>query len=358
MEFNTTEEIIQDIAAGKMVILLDDEDRENEGDLVCAAELVDDKKINFMISKARGLVCLPLSPQKCDQLNLPMMTNNNRAKHGTGFTVSIEAAEGISTGISAEDRAKTIIAEEKKNAKAGDIVQPGHIFPLRAFEGGVLSRAGHTEAACDLARLAGLEEAGVICEIMNDDGSMARRDDLIKFASIHEMKIGTIADLIHYRTLKEKSVHLEYSKSVEIDGLQFDLSAWRDSIFDNLHLAFVKGDLSTSDSPLVRVHVPNTLHDLIGIEEFGKRLNLEKALKRIGKEECGVLLLIGNYQDADEVMNDLKGAKSSVKPETKTVGIGSQILKELGLQQITLLGTPVKYPSLSGFDLEVMGFEQ
>ena len=217
MEFNTTEEIIEDIAAGKMVILLDDEDRENEGDLVCAAELVDDKKINFMISKAKGLVCLPLSPQKCDQLNLPMMTNNNRAKHGTGFTVSIEAAQGISTGISAEDRARTIIAASKKNAKAEDIVQPGHIFPLRAFEGGVLSRAGHTEAACDLARLAGLEEAGVICEIMNEDGSMARRDDLMEFAATHEMRIGTIADLIHYRTLKEKSVHLEFSKSVEVD---------------------------------------------------------------------------------------------------------------------------------------------
>ena len=222
----------------------------------------------------------------------------------------------------------------------------------------MLSRAGHTEAACDLARLAGLEEAGVICEIMNDDGSMARRDDLIKFASTHQMKIGTIADLIHYRTLKEKSVHLEYSKSVEIDGFEFELSAWRDSIFNNLHLAFVNGDLSKSASPLVRVHVPNTLHDLMGIEEFGKRLNLENALKRIGKEKCGVLLLIGNYQSADEVMNDLMGAKSSVKPETKTVGIGSQILKELGLKQIRLLGTPVKYPSLSGFDLEVMGFEQ
>jgi 3,4-dihydroxy 2-butanone 4-phosphate synthase/GTP cyclohydrolase II len=221
-----------------------------------------------------------------------------------------------------------------------------------------LSRAGHTEAACDLARLAGLEEAGVICEIMNDDGSMARRDDLMKFASTHEMKIGTIADLIHYRTLKEKSVHLEYSKSVEIHGLQFELSAWRDSIFDNLHLAFVKGNLALADSPLVRVHVPNTLHDLVGIEEFGNRLNLEKALRRIGKEECGVLLLIGNYQDADAVMNDLMGTKSSVKPETKTVGIGSQILKELGLQKIKLLATPVKYPSLSGFDLEVTGFEQ
>ena len=187
---------------------------------------------------------------------------------------------------------------------------------------------------------------------------MARRDDLMKFASTHEMKIGTIADLIHYRALKEKSVHLEYSKPVEIDGLEFELSAWRDSIFDNLHLTFIKGDLSSSDAPLVRVHIPNTLHDLIGIEGFGKRLNLENALKRIGKEECGVLLLIGNYQDANEVMHDLMGTKSQVKPETKTVGIGSQILKELGLQKIKLLGTPVKYPSLSGFDLEVTGFEQ
>ena len=358
MEFNKTEEIIQDIAAGKMVILVDDEDRENEGDLVCAAELIDDQKINFMISKAKGLVCLPLSPDKCDQLNLPMMTNNNRAKHGTGFTVSIEAAKGISTGISAEDRARTIKAAAKKNAKAEDIVQPGHIFPLRAFEGGVLSRAGHTEAACDLARLAGLEEAGVICEIMNDDGSMARRDDLLKFAKKNEMKIGTIADLIHYRTLKEKSVHLEYSKAVEIHGIQFELSAWRDSIFDNLHLAFVKGNPSSTQSPLVRVHVPNTLHDLIGIEDFGERLSLEKAFKRIGEEESGVLLLIGNYQNADSIMNDLKGTKSTVKPETKTVGIGSQILKELGLKNIKLLATPLKYPSLSGFDLEVTGFEQ
>ena len=358
MEFNSTEEIIQDVAAGKIVILLDDEDRENEGDLVCAAELIDDKKINFMISKAKGLVCLPLSPQKCDQLNLPMMTNNNRAKHGTGFTVSIEAAEGITTGISAEDRARTIKAAAKKNAKAGDIVQPGHIFPLRAFEGGVLSRAGHTEAACDLARLAGLEEAGVICEIMNDDGTMARRDDLINFSQIHDLKIGTIADLIHYRTLKEKSVHLEYSKSVEVHGIKFELTAWRDSIFDNLHLAFVKGDLKTSKSPLVRVHVPNTLHDLIGIEEFGERLNLEKAFKRIGSEQCGVLLLIGIYQNADGIINDLMGTKSTIKPETKTVGIGSQILKELGLTEIKLLATPVKYPSLSGFDLEVIGFEQ
>ncbi len=193
---------------------------------------------------------------------------------------------------------------------------------------------------------------------MNDDGTMARRDDLIKFSEIHNLKIGTIADLIHYRTLKEKSVHLEYSKSVEVHGIKFELTAWRDSIFDNLHLAFVKGDLKTSKSPLVRVHVPNTLHDLIGIEEFGERLNLEKAFKRIGLEQCGVLLLIGIYQNADGIINDLMGTKLTIKPETKTVGIGSQILKELGLTEIKLLATPVKYPSLSGFDLEVIGFEQ
>ena len=358
MEFNSTQELIQEIAAGKMVILLDDEDRENEGDLVCAAQLIDDQKVNFMISKARGLVCLPLSPEKCDRLNLPMMTNNNRAKHGTGFTVSIEAAEGISTGISAVDRALTIKTAACKNAKASDIVQPGHIFPLRAFEGGVLSRAGHTEAACDLARLSGLEEAGVICEIMNEDGSMARRDDLMAFSKTHELKIGTIADLINYRALKEKSVYLEYSKTVEIQGIYFELSAWRDTIFNNLHLAFVKGDIASSPLPLVRVHVPNTLHDLVGLEEFGDRLNVEKALSRIGQEDCGVFLLIGNHQDADAVINDLKGAKAKVLPETKTVGIGSQILKELGLTKIKLLAAPVKYPSLSGFDLEVVGFEQ
>ena len=358
MEFNTTQDIVQDIADGKLVILLDDEDRENEGDLVCAAELVDAQKINFMISKAKGLVCMPLSPTKCDQLNLPMMTNNNRAKHGTGFTVSIEATEGISTGISASDRALTILAAANKNAKASDIVQPGHIFPLRASEGGVLSRAGHTEAACDLSRLAGLEEAGVICEIMNEDGTMARRDDLVEFAKEHGLKIGTIADLIHYRTLKEKSVSLEYEKSVEIQGITFALSAWRDSIFDQLHLAFVKGSIDGDTIPLVRVHVPNVLHDLVGLEEFGERLKLETAIKRIGQEDNAVLLLIGTHQDAESILADLKGSEKKVMPETKTVGIGSQILRELGLKKIKLLATPVKYPSLSGYDLEVVGFEQ
>lgn len=358
MEFDKTEDLVKDIGDGKLVILVDDEDRENEGDLVCAAELIDDQKINFMISKAKGLVCLTLSPEKCDKLHLPMMTNHNRTKHGTAFTVSIDAAEGVSTGISASDRALTIKAASNKKAKATDIVQPGHIFPLRASEGGVLSRAGHTEAACDLARLSGLEETGVICEIMNEDGSMARRDDLIKFAKSHNLKIGTIADLIHYRTLKEKSVQLEYSKKVKIKDVEFELSAWRDSIFNNLHLALVKGKIKKTESPLVRVHVPNILHDLVGLEEFGERINLEKAITRIAQEDCGVLLLIGSQQEADSILGDLKGTASKTLPETKTVGIGSQILKELGLKKIKLLATPVKYSSLSGFDLEIVGFEQ
>ncbi len=358
MKFNTTDELLKDIAKGKIVILLDDEDRENEGDLVCAAELVTGDTINFMASKGRGLVCLALDPKKCDQLNLPMMTNHNRTKHGTAFTVSIEAAEGITTGISAADRAHTIKIAAAKKAKPVDLVQPGHIFPLRASEGGVLSRAGHTEAACDLAKLAGLEAAGVICEIMNDDGSMARRDDLVKFASKNNLKIGTIADLIHYRTVKEKTVFKESSKKVVIDGMSFTLTAWRDEIFKNVHLTFERGDIKSSKSPLVRVHVPNLLHDMVGLNHFGDRVSFRDALKKIYESDCGVLLLIGGHQPADTILMDLDGEQRMIKPETKTVGIGSQILKELGLKKITLLATPVKYPSLSGFDLEVTGFEK
>ena len=214
MNFNTVEDLVDDIKKGKMVILLDDEDRENEGDLVCASELVTPEVINFMISRAKGLVCLTLDSKKCDELNLPMMTDSNKANHGTAFTVSIEAASGISTGISAADRSHTIRTAIAKNSKPNDIVQPGHIFPLKAMDGGVLNRAGHTEAACDLSRLAGLEPSGVICEIMNDDGTMARRDDLMLFAEKHGLKIGTIADLIQYRAVKEKSVTKEYEREV------------------------------------------------------------------------------------------------------------------------------------------------
>ena len=356
MEFNETKELIEDIAEGKMVILLDDEDRENEGDLVCAAELIDDKKINFMISKARGLVCLPLSPEKCDKLNLPMMTNNNRAKHGTGFTVSIEAKDGITTGISAVDRALTIQAAANKDALASDIVQPGHIFPLKAMDGGVLNRAGHTEAACDLSRLAGLEPSGVICEIMNDDGTMARRDDLMLFAEKHGLKIGTIADLIQYRAVKEKSVTKEYEREVHIRGNKLTLSAWKDSIFGKLHLSFTKGDLASEEAPIVRVHAPNLIHDLVGVDEFGSRLSFKDAIDRVCEEEVGVLLLIGNQETPDELIGHLQGSEKKWVPDTRVSGVGSQILRELGLKKIRLLAAPLKYPSLSGFDLEVVGF--
>ena len=358
MEFNTTQEIIDDIADGKLVILVDDEDRENEGDLVCAAELVTPEIINFMASKGRGLICLPLSSEKCDQLNLPMMTNHNRAKHTTAFTVSIEAARGISTGISAADRAHTIKTAVSKKAKPSDIVQPGHIFPLRANEGGVLSRAGHTEATCDLARLAKKEPAGVICEIMNEDGSMARRDDLFKFAKEFSLKIGTIADLIHYRALKEKSVFKEHSENVQIDGMDFKMSVWKDSIFNNLHLTLQVGKITSKQIPLVRVHVPNMLHDMIGTDGYGDRIDLKSALRKIHDSKCGVLLLIGGGHIEESLINDINSDKPSLEPETKTVGIGAQILREIGLKKIKLLAKPVKYPSLSGFDLEVVGFEK
>lgn len=357
MKFDSTDSLIADIAAGKMVVLVDDEDRENEGDLICAAQTISSQQVNFMASHGKGLICLAMSPEKCDALNLPMMTNLNRTKNGTAFTVSIEAAEGITTGISAADRAHTIATAAARDAKPQDIVQPGHVFPLRAAPGGVLSRAGHTEAACDLARLARLEPAGVICEIMNDDGTMARRDELMSFAKTHELKIGTIEDLIQYRAMKEKSVTKEFEGEKIIGNKSFQVTAWRDSIFDRLHIALVHGDPKKAEAPLVRVHVQNLLHDMIGLEGFGSRINFQEGLTRIAKEDCGVMLLIGNPQDTLSQLNDLTGSKVSVAPETKTIGIGSQILSELGLTKIRLLATPMKYPSLGGYDLEIVGFE-
>jgi 3,4-dihydroxy 2-butanone 4-phosphate synthase/GTP cyclohydrolase II len=358
MKFNTVEELIQDIAVGKMVILLDDEDRENEGDLVCAAELVTPDIVNFMASKGKGLICLTLTSDKCAHLDLPMMTDKNKANHGTAFTVSIEAASGISTGISAADRSHTIKTAVAKNSNSSDIVQPGHIFPLKAMDGGVLNRAGHTEAACDLSKLAGLEPAGVICEIMNDDGTMARRDDLMQFAKQYKLKIGSIADLIQYRAVKEKSVKKEYERTVEIRGNTFNLTAWRDSIFNNLHISFAKGDIHSNTAPLVRVHAPNLVHDLIGLNEFGSRLSFEDAIDRIAEEDSGILLLIGNQESPDQLLGNLKGSKEKWVPDTRVSGVGSQILRELGLSKIRLLAAPLKYPSLSGFDLEVIGFEK
>ena len=294
---NNIIEIIEDIKNGKMVIILDDESRENEGDLICAADLVTPEIINFMASKGRGLICLPMSTNLCDKYDLQMMTSNNKAANRTAFTVSIEAAEGITTGISAADRAYTIRTAVNKDSKASDIVQPGHIFPLKAMEGGVLSRAGHTEAACDLAKLAGLQSAGVICEIMNDDGTMARRDDLIKFGEDNNIKVGTIADLIDYRLSSDSTVEAIHEKDVSNEFGDFKLIVWRDIINDEYHFSLSKGNLQSIESPLVRVQTHSILQDTLGIEDLGKNWSIRKSLERISKEEAGLFVLI-NHRDA------------------------------------------------------------
>ncbi len=353
---NNIIEIIEDIKNGKMVIILDDESRENEGDLICAADLVTPEIINFMASKGRGLICLPMSTNLCDKYDLQMMTSNNKAANRTAFTVSIEAAEGITTGISAADRAYTIRTAVNKDSKASDIVQPGHIFPLKAMEGGVLSRAGHTEAACDLAKLAGLQSAGVICEIMNDDGTMARRDDLIKFGKDNNIKVGTIADLIDYRLSSDSTVEAIHEKDVSNEFGDFRLIVWRDIINDEYHFSLSKGNLQSIESPLVRVQTHSILQDTLGIEDLGKNWSIRKSLERISKEEAGLFVLI-NHRDAKSYwLNKLEDKEVEPKANRRVIGVGSQILRALDLKKISVLGTPTKYNAVSGFNIEITGF--
>ncbi|MDC1377670.1 3,4-dihydroxy-2-butanone-4-phosphate synthase [Gammaproteobacteria bacterium] len=353
---NNIIEIIEDIKNGKMVIILDDESRENEGDLICAADLVTPEIINFMASKGRGLICLPMSTNLCDKYDLQMMTSNNKAANRTAFTVSIEAAEGITTGISAADRAYTIRTAVNKDSKASDIVQPGHIFPLKGMEGGVLSRAGHTEAACDLAKLAGLQSAGVICEIMNDDGTMARRDDLIKFGKDNNIKVGTIADLIDYRLSSDSTVEAIHEKDVSNEFGDFKLIVWRDIINDEYHFSLSKGNLQSIESPLVRVQTHSILQDTLGIEDLGKNWSIRKSLERISKEEAGLFVLI-NHRDAKSYwLNKLEDKEVEPKANRRVIGVGSQILRALDLKKISVLGTPTKYNAVSGFNIEITGF--
>ena len=353
---NNIIEIIEDIKDGKMVIILDDESRENEGDLVCAADLVTSEIINFMASRGKGLICLPMSTNLCDKYDLQMMTNNNKAANRTAFTVSIEAAEGITTGISAADRAHTIRTAVNKNSIASDIIQPGHIFPLKAMEGGVLSRAGHTEAACDLAKLAGLQSAGVICEIMNDDGTMARRDDLIKFGKDNNIKVGTIADLIDYRLSSDSTVEAIHEKDVSNEFGDFKLIVWRDVINDEYHFSLSKGNLQSIESPLVRVQTQSILQDTLGIEDLGKNWSIRKSLERISKEEAGLFVLI-NHRDAKSYwLNKLEDKEVEPKTNRRVIGVGSQILRALDLKKISVLGTPTKYNAVSGFNIEITGF--
>jgi 3,4-dihydroxy 2-butanone 4-phosphate synthase/GTP cyclohydrolase II len=349
-------EIIEDIKQGKMVIILDDESRENEGDLVCAADQVTPEIINFMASRGKGLICLPMSESLIDKYNLQMMTSNNKAANRTAFTVSIEAAEGITTGISAVDRAHTIRTAVSKDSKASDIVQPGHVFPLKAMEGGVLSRAGHTEAACDLAKLAGFQSAGVICEIMNDDGTMARRDDLIKFGEKYDIKVGTIADLIDYRLSSDSTVEAVNERQVTNEFGEFNLIVWRDIIKDEYHFSLSKGDLLSVESPLVRVQTQSILQDTLGIEELGKNWSIRKSIERISKEDAGLFVLI-NHRDAKSYwLNKLEDKEIEPKRNRRVIGVGSQILRALDLRKISVLGTPTKYNAVSGFNIEITGF--
>jgi 3,4-dihydroxy 2-butanone 4-phosphate synthase/GTP cyclohydrolase II len=340
---------------------MDDEDRENEGDLVLAAEKVDPDAINFMATHARGLICLAINEERCKKLGLEQMVKHNGTELGTAFTTSIEAAEGVTTGISAADRATTVIAAVNKEAQAEDIVQPGHIFPIKAQEGGVLTRAGHTEAGTDLAKLAGLDPSAVIVEIMNDDGTMARRGDLEIFAKKHDLKIGTIADLIHYRNISEKSISLVDRTNIESEHGDFELYAYEDTVNGDVHIALVKGEISADDEIMVRVQQNNTLQDVMGINNFGSRLSFSQAMKKIEEEEKGVILLLSHFESSKEILSNisfLKGQKSAANnegPDSRIVGVGAQILKDLGIKKIRLLGASAKYP-LAGFNLEITEF--
>ena len=361
MELNSIQELIKDIAAGKMVVLMDDEDRENEGDLILAAEKVSPEAINFMATHARGLICLALNDERCKRLGLEQMVKNNGTELGTAFTGSIEAATGVTTGISAGDRSTTIQAAVNKDALPEDIVQPGHVFPIKAQNGGVLTRAGHTEAGTDLALLAGLDPSAVIVEIMNEDGTMARRGDLEKFAQKHSLKIGTIADLIHYRNTSERSINLVDNTAIKSEEGEFELFAYEDTINGNIHIALIKGELNGDKEIMVRVQQNNTLQDVIGINEFGSRLSFSQAMKKIDKEGSGVLLLLSHQETPQELLSNvsfLKGEKKDSKsesPDSRIVGVGAQILKDLGVKKIRLLGASAKYP-LTGFDLEITEF--
>lgn len=368
MILNTVEELIQDIRLGKMVILMDDEDRENEGDLVMASECVKPQDINFMATHARGLVCLTVTEDRCRQLNLPLMVDGaNGAQFGTNFTLSIEAAEGVTTGISAADRAHTVRTAVARGATPEDIVQPGHIFPIMAQPGGVLTRAGHTEAGCDLARLAGFEASGTIVEIMNEDGTMARRPELEKFAQEHNLKIGTIADLIHYRVINERTIEKLNEGVVNTDHGEFTLHTYKDLLAGDIHHALVKGDVHQSDSTLVRVHVSSAIRDLFCTQPGDDTSwNIQRCLQKVSEEGTGVVVLLAHTETYSDIMTSVDIATGN-KPAPQatadgsqnaylTVGLGSQILRDVGVSKIRLMGAAIKYNAISGFDLEVVDF--
>ena len=359
MSLASTLEIIEELKAGRMVVLVDEEDRENEGDLVMAAEHVTPDAINFMAKYGRGLVCLTLTDDRCRQLGLKQMVNDNQTPHGTAFTVSIEAAEGVTTGISAADRAVTIQAAVKKHAKPTDIIQPGHIFPLRAQPGGVLVRAGHTEAGCDLAGLAGLEPASVICEILKDDGTMARLPDLIPFAQEHGLKIGAIADLIHYRNQTESLVERAADRLIQTVYGAFRLVAYRDKCAKETHLALVKGEIHADRETLGRVHEPLSVMDFLDVTGGGHSWPIMGAMERIAESQSGVIVLLHRPETAEALLHRINPPPAdSRKYDLRDYGIGAQILRDLGVGKMKLLASPRKMPAMDGFGLEVTGYSE
>ncbi len=361
MQLNTTSEIIADIRAGRMVILVDEEDRENEGDLVIAAQCVTAESINFMATHGRGLICLTLTEARCKQLNLPMMVSENRSTLGTNFTLSIEAASGVTTGISAADRARTIQAAVAKNAKPDEIVQPGHVFPLKAQKGGVLVRAGHTEAGCDLAQLAGLEAAAVICEILKDDGEMARLPDLFEFAAKHGLKLGTIADLIQYRSHNETVVTKVADQTLATPYGTFRFVAFVDTTVNHTHIALVRGEISREAETLVRVHEPVSVFDFLETSASQHSFTVTESLKRIAGAERGVMVMLHRPESGSDLLNRIKPDAHARKPserwDPRSYGIGAQILRELNVGKMRLMARPKKMPSLTGFGLEISGYE-
>jgi len=366
----STEEIIADLRAGKMVILVDEEDRENEGDLVLAADHVTAEAVNFMAKHGRGLICLTLTRERCQQLNLPLMVRDNGTAMGTNFTVSIEAATGVTTGISAADRALTIKTAVASNAKPNDLVQPGHIFPLMAQPGGVLIRSGHTEAGCDLAAMAGCSPTAVICEIMKDDGSMARLPDLLEFAKEHQLKIGSIADLIQYRSQHESIVVREGKREFITPWGKFEGIVYRDTPSSGLHIALVHGKPTEAKETLVRVHEPVTVLDFLDSQISNHSWPLAQALQQIAAAPAGVAVLLNaagiaapNDQDWLAQFQKLNQSKDEIKKplarktDFRSYGIGAQILKDIGVGKMRLLANPNPVPSLSGYKLEVTGYQ-
>lgn len=363
MPLSSAEEIIDEIRLGRMVVLVDDEDRENEGDLVMAATAVTADDINFMARYGRGLICLTLTRARCTQLNLPLMVSDTHSNHATNFTVSIEAAEGVTTGISAADRATTVLAAVKVDAGPHDLTQPGHIFPLMAQEGGVLTRAGHTEAGCDLARLAGLEPASVIVEILNEDGTMARRPELERFAEEHGLKMGAIADLIHYRVQNEKTVERVAECTLSTDYGTFRLLSYQDVVDGQLHLAMVYGEPDMAKPVLVRVHLEDHLADMLSAERLDGAWPLKAAMERVAKEGAGVIVILKKEFDASAQIKQVvdyqmraRGISPPIPPhgnELRTYGVGAQILLDVGVHEMRVLGQPRRLHGLSGFGLEV-----